>query len=146
SMVRQHERGGEAYAVANRAQSIEQEAQRLRELVPTARYVVAHGQIDDRKLERVMVEFADAEHDVLVCTTIIQPGLDIPNVNTILIDRAGHLGLAQLYQLRGRVGRSAAKAYAYLFYQKEERLTDDARKRLQAVFEASDLGAGFKIA
>jgi len=102
--------------------------------------------MDDRKLERVMVEFADAEHDVLVCTTIIESGLDIPNVNTIVIDRAGHLGLAQLYQLRGRVGRSAAKAYAYLFYQKEERLTDDARKRLQAVFEASELGAGFKIA
>jgi transcription-repair coupling factor (superfamily II helicase) len=102
--------------------------------------------MDERKLERVMVEFADAEHDVLVCTTIIESGLDIPNVNTIVINHAGKLGLAQLYQLRGRVGRSAAKAYAYLLYQKEERLTDDARKRLQAVFEASELGAGFKIA
>ena len=102
--------------------------------------------MDERKLERVMVEFADAEHDVLVCTTIIESGLDIPNVNTIVIDRAGQLGLAQLYQLRGRVGRSAAKAYAYLLHEKQERLTDDARKRLQAVFEASELGAGFKIA
>ncbi|HEY4748393.1 MAG TPA: TRCF domain-containing protein, partial [Steroidobacteraceae bacterium] len=127
-------------------QGIEQETHRLRQLVPQARYVVAHGQMDDRKLERVMVEFADAEHDVLVCTTIIESGLDIPNVNTIIIDRAGQLGLAQLYQLRGRVGRSAAKAYAYLLHEKQERLSDDARKRLQAVFEASELGAGFKIA
>ena len=146
AILREMDRGGQVYYVHNRVQGIEHETQRLRKLVPNARFVVAHGQMDDRKLERVMVEFADAEHDVLVCTTIIESGLDIPNVNTIVIDRAGHLGLAQLYQLRGRVGRSAAKAYAYLFYQKEERLTDDARKRLQAVFEASDLGAGFKIA
>src|SRR5256712_12951945 len=93
-----------------------------------------------------MVEFADAEHDVRVCTTIIESGLDIPNVNTIVINRAGTLGLAQLYQLRGRVGRSAEKAYAYLLYTKEQHLTEQARKRLQAGFEASQLGAGFKIA
>src|SRR6266568_758057 len=146
AIVREVDRGGQVYYVHNRVQGIEQEAHRLRQLVPTARYIVAHGQMDDRKLERVMVEFADAEHDVLVCTTIIESGLDIPNVNTIVIDRAGQLGLAQLYQLRGRVGRSAAKAYAYLLHEKQERLTDDARKRLQAVFEASELGAGFKIA
>ena len=146
AIVRELDRGGQVYYVHNRVQGIEQEAHRLRELVPTARYVVAHGQMDDRKLERVMVEFADAEHDVLVCTTIIESGLDIPNVNTIVIDRAGTLGLAQLYQLRGRVGRSAEKAYAYLLHSKDERLTEDARKRLQAVFEASELGAGFKIA
>src|SRR5438093_11517501 len=102
--------------------------------------------MDERKLERVMVEFADAEHDVLVCTTIIESGLDIPNVNTIVINRAGQLGLAQLYQLRGRVGRSAEKAYAYLLYTRDQHLTEQARKRLQAVFEASELGAGFKIA
>src|SRR5438552_16052052 len=102
--------------------------------------------MDDRKLERVMVEFADAEHDVLVCTTIIESGLDIPNVNTSVINRDGTLGLAQLYQLRGRVGRSAEKAYAYLLYTEEQHLTEQARKRLQAVFEASELGAGFKIA
>src|SRR5256712_3017269 len=93
-----------------------------------------------------MVEFADAEHDVLVCTTIIESGLDIPSVNAIIIDRAGQLGLAQLYQLRGRVGRSAEKAYAYLLYSRDQHLTEQARKRLQAVFEASELGAGFKIA
>jgi len=146
AIVREIDRGGQVYYVHNRVQGIEQEAHRLRELVPTARYVVAHGQMDDRKLERVMVEFADAEHDVLVCTTIIESGLDIPNVNTIVINRAGTLGLAQLYQLRGRVGRSAEKAYAYLLYTKDQHLTEQARKRLQAVFEASELGAGFKIA
>jgi transcription-repair coupling factor (superfamily II helicase) len=146
AIMRELDRGGQVYYVHNRVQGIEHETQRLRALVPKARFVVAHGQMDERKLERVMVEFADAEHDILVCTTIIESGLDIPNVNTIVIDRAGHLGLAQLYQLRGRVGRSAAKAYAYLLHTKDERLTEDARKRLQAVFEASELGAGFKIA
>src|SRR6266581_833606 len=146
AIVREIDRGGQVYYVHNRVQGIEQEAHRLRDLVPTARYVVAHGQMDDRKLERVMVEFADAEHDVLVCTTIIESGLDIPNVNTIVINRAGTLGLAQLYQLRGRVGRSAEKAYAYLLYSKDPPTTEQARKRLQAVFEASELGAGFKIA
>jgi len=146
AIMRELDRGGQVYYVHNRVQGIEHETQRLRALVPKARFVVAHGQMDERRLERVMVEFADAEHDVLVCTTIIESGLDIPNVNTIVIDRAGHLGLAQLYQLRGRVGRSAAKAYAYLLHSKDERLTEDARKRLQAVFEASELGAGFKIA
>jgi len=132
--------------VHNRVQGIEQETHRLRALVPQARFVVAHGQMDERTLERVMVEFADAEHDVLVCTTIIESGLDIPSVNTIIIDRAATLGLAQLYQLRGRVGRSAEKAYAYLMYTREAALSEQARKRLQAVFEASELGAGFKIA
>jgi transcription-repair coupling factor (superfamily II helicase) len=146
AMLRELDRGGQVYYVHNRVQGIEHETQRLRTLVPKARFVVAHGQMDERKLERVMVEFADAEHDVLVCTTIIESGLDIPNVNTIVIDRAGQLGLAQLYQLRGRVGRSDQKAYAYLLHTKDERLSEDARKRLQAVFEASELGAGFKIA
>ncbi len=146
AILRELDRGGQVYYVHNRVQGIEHEAARLRQIVPNARLVVAHGQMDERSLERVMVEFADAEHDVLVCTTIIESGLDIPNVNTIVVNRAGQLGLAQLYQLRGRVGRSAAKAYAYLLYAKQERLTEDARKRLQAVFEASELGAGFKIA
>src|SRR5205823_4243341 len=146
AILRELDRGGQVYYVHNRVQGIEQEAHRLRQLVPNARLVVAHGQMDERRLERVMVEFADAEHDVLVCTTIIESGLDIPSVNTIVIDRAGQLGLAQLYQLRGRVGRRAGKAYAYLLYTRDQHLTEDARKRLQAVFEASELGAGFKIA
>ncbi len=143
---RELDRGGQVYYVHNRVMGIEQEAERLRRLVPSARFVVAHGQMHERQLEKVMVGFADGDYDVLVCTTIIESGLDIPNVNTIVIDRAGQLGLAQLYQLRGRVGRSAMKAYAYLLYDKPERLSEDARKRLQAVFEASELGAGFKIA
>src|SRR5213593_275624 len=146
AILRELDRGGQVFFVHNRVQGIEHETQRLRALVPQARFVVGHGQMDERKLERVMVEFADAEHDVLVCTTIIESGLDIPNVNTIVINRAGQLGLAQLYQLRGRVGRSAEKAYAYLLYTKEQHLNEQARKRLQAVFEASELGAGFKIA
>jgi len=146
AILRELDRGGQVYYVHNRVMGIQQETARLRELMPKARFVVAHGQMHERDLERVMVEFADAEHDVLVCTTIIESGLDIPNVNTIVIDRAGTLGLAQLYQLRGRVGRSAEKAYAYLLYQKEASLTDTAKQRLQAIFEASELGAGFKIA
>ena len=146
AIVREIDRGGQVYYVHNRVQGIEQETERLRQLVPQAKFIVGHGQMDERKLERVMVDFADQDHDVLVCTTIIESGLDIPNVNTIVIDRAGTLGLAQLYQLRGRVGRSAEKAYAYLLYTKEATLTEQARARLQAVFEASELGAGFKIA
>jgi len=143
---RELDRGGQVYFVHNRVMGIEQEAERLRKLAPQARFVVAHGQMHERQLEKVMVAFADGDFDVLVCTTIIESGLDIPNVNTIVIDRAGQLGLAQLYQLRGRVGRSTEKAYAFLLHDKHERLSDDARKRLQAVFEASELGAGFKIA
>jgi transcription-repair coupling factor (superfamily II helicase) len=146
AIVRELDRGGQIYYVHNRVIGIEQETERLRQLVPTAKFIIGHGQMDERKLERVMVDFADQDHDVLVCTTIIESGLDIPNVNTIIIDRAGTLGLAQLYQLRGRVGRSAEKAYAYLLYNKEASLTEQARMRLQAVFEASELGAGFKIA
>ncbi|MEP7002947.1 MAG: transcription-repair coupling factor [Chloroflexota bacterium] len=146
AIVRELDRGGQVYYVHNRVMGIEQETERLRQLVPQAKFIVGHGQMDERKLERVMVDFADQDHDVLVCTTIIESGLDIPNVNTIVIDRAGTLGLAQLYQLRGRVGRSAEKAYAYLLYTREATLTEQARARLQAVFEASELGAGFKIA
>ena len=146
AIVRELDRGGQVYYVHNRVIGIEQETERLRQLVPQAKFIVGHGQMDERRLERVMVDFADQDHDVLVCTTIIESGLDIPNVNTIVIDRAGTLGLAQLYQLRGRVGRSAEKAYAYLLYNKEASLTEQARMRLQAVFEASELGAGFKIA
>ncbi|HET8567410.1 MAG TPA: transcription-repair coupling factor [Candidatus Limnocylindria bacterium] len=146
AILRELDRGGQIYYVHNRVIGIEQETARLRALVPQARFIVAHGQMPERTLEKVMVDFAGGEHDVLVCTTIIESGLDIPNVNTIVIDRAGTLGLAQLYQLRGRVGRSAEKAYAYLLYQREQSLTEQARARLQAVFEASELGAGFKIA
>jgi len=146
AILRELDRGGQVFFVHNRVETIEAQADQLRTLLPGARIVVGHGQMDERHLERVMSVFSNGEADVLVCTTIIESGLDIPNANTIVIDRADALGLAQLYQLRGRVGRSSRRAYAYLLYRRRERLSDDARKRLQAIFNASELGAGFQIA
>jgi transcription-repair coupling factor (superfamily II helicase) len=143
---RELDRGGQAFYVHNRVETIEAQAEQLRRLLPRARIVVAHGQMPEGGLEKVMMAFARGDFDVLVCTTIIESGLDIPNANTIVIDRADALGLAQLYQLRGRVGRSSRRAYAYLLYRRRERLSDVARKRLQAIFNASELGAGFQIA
>jgi transcription-repair coupling factor (superfamily II helicase) len=134
------------FFVHNRVETIEAQAEQLRRLLPHARIAVAHGQMPEGGLERIMLAFARGEFDVLVCTTIIESGLDIPNANTIIIDRADALGLAQLYQLRGRVGRSSRRAYAYLLYRGRDRLTEIARKRLQAIFNASELGAGFQIA
>ena len=146
AILRELDRGGQVYYVHNRVETIEAQAEQLRRLLPSARIIVGHGQMPEGVLERVMIAFARGDHDILVCTTIIESGLDIPNANTIIIDRADALGLAQLYQLRGRVGRSSRRAYAYLLYRRRERLTDIARKRLQAVFNASELGAGFQIA
>ena len=134
------------FYVHNRVETIEAQAEQLRRLLPGARIVVGHGQMGEGTLEKVMLTFADGAADVLVCTTIIESGLDIPNANTIVIDRADTLGLAQLYQLRGRVGRSSRRAYAYLLYRRRERMSEEARKRLQAIFNASELGAGFQIA
>ncbi len=130
----------------NRVQGIQQIANRIRKIVPEAAVEVAHGQMPERALESAMLAFAEGEFDVLVCTTIIESGLDIPNTNTIIINRADKFGLAQLYQLRGRVGRGAVRAYAYLLYDKHKPLKPDARRRLEAIQEASDLGAGFRIA
>ncbi len=146
AILRELDRGGQVFFVHNRVETIEAQADQLRRLLPDARIIVGHGQMDERLLEAVMTRFASGAADVLVCTTIIESGLDIPNANTIVIDRADALGLAQLYQLRGRVGRSSRRAYAYLLYRRRERLSDDARKRLQAIFNASELGAGFQIA
>ena len=146
AILHEVERGGQVYAVHNRVQSIEQVARRLRDLVPEARFLVGHGQMPEEKLAQVMADFTAGDADVLVCTTIIESGLDIPNVNTIIIFQAQRLGLAQLYQLRGRVGRGAVRAYAYLFYDRSLPLTETARKRLQTIFEATELGAGFQIA
>ncbi|MEX2183639.1 MAG: transcription-repair coupling factor, partial [Chloroflexota bacterium] len=146
AILRELDRGGQVFYVHNRVETIEAQAEQLRRLLPDARFVVGHGQMGEGALEKVMMAFADGAADVLVCTTIIESGLDIPNANTIIIDRADTLGLAQLYQLRGRVGRSARRAYAYLLYRRRERLSDEARKRLQAIFKASELGAGFQIA
>src|SRR5438876_10724132 len=146
TVVREIERGGQVYFVHNRVHNIDMIAGKLQETVPEARISVGHGQMDEHDLEQVMREFVDGETDVLVCTTIIESGLDIPNVNTIIINQADKLGLGQLYQLRGRVGRGAHRAYAYLFYDRQARLTETARQRLQTIFEATELGAGFQIA
>ncbi len=146
AILRELDRGGQVFYVHNRVETIEAQAEQLRTMLPGVRILVGHGQMPEGVLERVMLTFAAGEADVLVCTTIIESGLDIPNANTIVIDRADTLGLAQLYQLRGRVGRSSRRAYAYLLYRRRERLSDEARKRLQAIFNASELGAGFQIA
>jgi len=140
------ERGGQVYFVHNRVESIYEIASRIQELVPGARVVVGHGQMGEKDLEQVMLAFMHHEFDVLVATTIIENGLDIPLANTIIINRADRHGLSELYQLRGRVGRSNRRAYAYLLIPPERELTDIARRRLAALKEFSDLGAGFKIA
>jgi transcription-repair coupling factor (superfamily II helicase) len=146
AILREIDRGGQVFFVHNRVQGIQVIAQRLQRLVPEASFVVAHGQMDEEMLERVMLDFSNGQYDVLVCTTIIENGLDIPNANTIIVNNAAHFGLAQLYQLRGRVGRGTHQAYAYFMYNKDTRLTPIAEKRLRAIFEATELGAGFRIA
>jgi transcription-repair coupling factor (superfamily II helicase) len=140
------ERGGQVYFVHNRVETIYEIASRIQELVPGARVVVGHGQMGEKDLEGVMLAFMHHEFDVLVATTIIENGLDIPLANTIIINRADRHGLSELYQLRGRVGRSNRRAYSYLLIPPERELTDIARRRLAALKEFSDLGAGFKIA
>jgi transcription-repair coupling factor (superfamily II helicase) len=143
---RELDRGGQVFYVHNRVESIEAAAERVRRLVPRAKVAIGHGQMAEGMLERVMLDYDAGRFDVLVCTTIIESGLDIPNANTIIIARADTLGLAQLYQLRGRVGRSDRRAYAYLLHRRGQPLSAIARKRLHAIFSASDLGAGYQIA
>jgi len=140
------ERGGQIYFVHNRVETIYEIATMIRELVPSARVVVGHGQLPESELERVMLAFMNHEYDILVATSIIENGLDIPLANTIIINRADRHGLSELYQLRGRVGRSNRRAYAYLLIPPEKELTEISRRRLAALKEFSDLGAGFKIA
>jgi len=140
------ERGGQTFFVHNRVRTIGHMAGELRKLVPRARLAVAHGQMKSRELEETMLRFLHKEVDVLVCTTIIESGLDIPSANTIIIDQADRLGLAQIYQLRGRVGRAKEKAYAYLMISNGSALTRDAEKRLKALMDFSDLGAGLHLA
>jgi transcription-repair coupling factor (superfamily II helicase) len=134
------------FFVHNRVQTIQQAAQKLQTLVPEARIAIGHGQMDEEKLEQVMVDFSQEKYDVLVCSTIIENGLDLPNVNTIIVNEAWRFGLATLYQLRGRVGRSVNQGYAYFLYDKDHALTEQAEKRLRTIFENAELGAGFKIA
>jgi transcription-repair coupling factor (superfamily II helicase) len=140
------ERGGQVYFVNNRVESTYSLADLVTRLVPEARVAVGHGQLDEEKLERVMVDFVAHKYDVLLATTIIENGLDIPNANTIIVNRADRYGLSQLYQLRGRVGRSDRRAYAYLLVPPEDTLSPVAKKRLAAIREFSDLGSGFRVA
>ena len=146
ALYRELRRGGQVFFVHNHVMSIYQMAAKLNHLAPEARISVAHGQMKERDLEKVMLDFIHRKVDVLVCTTIIESGLDIPAANTIIINRADKFGLAQIYQLRGRVGRSSEQAYAYLLVPGEHLITRDAQKRLRALLDFSELGAGFKIA
>jgi transcription-repair coupling factor (superfamily II helicase) len=145
-LLRELERNGQVFFVHNRVQSIAFAASKLEDLVPEARIAIAHGQMPEEQLEKVMTDFIAGEYDILVTTTIIQLGLDMPNVNTLIIDRADKFGLGQLYQLRGRVGRGVNQAYAYLLFDEGRRLTPQADKRLRTIFEATELGSGFGIA
>jgi transcription-repair coupling factor (superfamily II helicase) len=146
AIMREMARSGQVYFVYNRVQKIDSMAARLTELVPQARIAVAHGQMDEDELEEIMLAFYNKEYDVLLCSTIIETGMDIANVNTLIVYNADQLGLAQLYQLRGRVGRSNRVAYSYFTYQRGKVLSEDAEKRLSAIKEFTDLGSGFKIA
>lgn len=146
AILRELERGGQVYFVHNRVQGIEFIKNSLEKLVPTARFRVGHGQMDADSLEEIMLDFYAKKFDVLVSTTIVESGLDIPNVNTIIVDNADKFGLGQLYQLRGRVGRSRAQGYAYLMYKRGKPLKTVAEQRLDALKEFSDLGSGYKIA
>ena len=139
-------RDGQVFFVHNRVADIDNVARRVRELVPEARVAIAHGQMDEGSLERVVMDFADHHADVLVCTTIVENGIDMPTVNTLIVDRADLLGLGQLHQLRGRVGRSGQRAYAYLFHPADMVLSETAYERLRTIGEATELGSGFKIA
>ena len=146
AISRELERGGQVYFVHNRVRTIQKAAERVRRLLPQARIAIGHGQMSEDDLASLMVEFESGKHDVLVCTTIIESGLDIPNVNTILVERSDRFGLAQLYQLRGRVGRSGRRAYAYFLYDPRRSLTEEADKRLDVISGLHELGQGFKIA
>lgn len=145
-ILRELDRGGQIYFVHNRVHDIDRLTHKLRELVPEARFGVGHGQMDEEVLEEIILGFVNRDFDVLVSTTIIESGIDIPNVNTIVIDNADTLGLTQLYQLRGRVGRSTNRAYAYLLYKPDKALSEEAQERLVAIQEATELGSGMKLA
>ncbi|HEX7276241.1 MAG TPA: transcription-repair coupling factor [Acidimicrobiales bacterium] len=146
SIRRELLREGQVFFVHNRVQDIDRVAARLREMVPEARVAVAHGQMDEGQLERVVLDFWEGQYDVLVCTTIIESGIDMPTVNTLVVDRADMMGLGQLHQLRGRVGRAGQRAYAYLFFPPERQLSETAYERLKTIGEHTELGSGFKIA
>ena len=146
AITRELARGGQVYYVYNKVRDIDEVTSRIQELVPEANVAFAHGQMRENQLEDIMYRFINGDIDVLVSTTIIETGLDISNVNTMIIHDADNMGLSQLYQLRGRVGRSNRTAYAFLMYRRNKMLKEVAEKRLAAIREYSDLGSGFKIA
>ncbi len=146
AILRELERNGQVFFVHNRVQGIASIASKLQSLLPEAKIAIAHGQMPEAELEQVMADFTAGKSDILVCTTIIESGLDMPGVNTLIVNRADKFGLTQLYQLRGRVGRGANLAYAYFLYDRGQHLTPTAEKRLKTIFEATELGAGFNIA
>jgi transcription-repair coupling factor (superfamily II helicase) len=146
AILREHERGGQAFFLHNRVESIEETAERLRALCPEVRFAVAHGQMGEGELEAVMMDYLRGGAEVLVCTSIIESGIDIPQANTLIVEHADAFGLAQLYQIRGRVGRSRERAYAYLLYDSAAALTPEAAQRLSALSDYTELGSGFKIA
>jgi transcription-repair coupling factor (superfamily II helicase) len=146
AILREMERNGQVFYVHNRVKTIKVARQRLERLVPDATFAVAHGQMRESDLEKVMLRFVGGEVDVLICTSIIESGLDIPNANTLIVERADRFGLAQLYQLRGRVGRGAQRAYAYFFHVQSSRLTSEARQRMETIREATGLGEGYTVA
>jgi transcription-repair coupling factor (superfamily II helicase) len=146
ALIREHERHGQAFFLHNRIETIDETAERLRGLCPNMKFEVAHGQMDEKELEQRMLAFLRGDADVLVCTSIIESGIDIPQANTLIVERADTFGLAQLYQIRGRVGRSRERAYAYLLFPSAAALTPDAAQRLSALSDYTELGAGFKIA
>ncbi len=145
-VLRELQRGGQIFFVHNRVQSIGAMAEHLHRIVPEAKIAVAHGQMDEKELEKVMLAFMHGEFNLLICTTIIESGLDIPNANTLIVNRADTFGLAQLYQLRGRVGRARLRAYAYFLIPGEGAISSDARERLKILQDITELGAGFRIA
>ena len=146
AILHEMERGGQVYFVHNRVESIEAIAHEVKQLVPEAKIIIGHGQMQERELENVMLDFMSHQYDILVCTTIIESGLDIPNCNTIIINEADKLGLAQMYQLRGRVGRSDVQAYAYCLFRPAKVLSETAQNRLKAIREFTSLGSGYQIA
>src|SRR5271154_5120017 len=146
AILREHERGGQAFFLHNRVETIDETAERLRAMCPGVRFAVGHGQMGEGELETVMMDYLRGGADVLVCTSIIESGIDIPQANTLIVEHADAFGLAQLYQIRGRVGRSRERAYAYLLYDSAAGLTAEAAQRLSALSDYTELGAGFKIA
>ena len=146
ALIEELKRGGQIFYVYNRVESIDKKAAFIKELVPEARIVIAHGQMDEGEVEKAMLAFVQKEYDILLATTIIESGLDIPNVNTLIVDEAERFGLSQMYQLRGRVGRSTRQAWAYFFYSKGKKLTKEAAERLETIEEHTALGSGFKVA